>query len=823
LAKGNKPFRWQTRLFLKLIAGEFPDAIGLPTGTGKTGLMQIWLIALAWSLIDAARPRIPRRLAWIVNRRVVVDQGTEEANAIAAAIMTELAEDDPLRATLSGASVTGTLLNVSTLRGEKADKGDWRRDPSAPAIIVGTVDMIGSRLLFRGYGDGAYFRPWHAGLLGVDTLIVNDEAHLSPAFARLLKEIKQFPAPPPPLRASRVMLLSATPAGKSERPFDHSLEEDQASSGYFRSVYTAAKSLRLHEVADAKSVSSAIFELGSAEGAARTIVFVEQPEEAAKLAGRFSSSRVKLLTGTMRGLERDQLNEDPIFKLFRAPEPPAEPAWLIATSAGEVGVNITCERLITGLVTADHLVQRFGRLARFPVEGLELKGEAIVVYSPPGAKDTDKTATLEFLRGLDGDVSARKLYEHGLPPEACEPEPALARFEKRLIDLWSLTSASGPAIPPVALWLHGRQDGGPETSVAWRADAEYLARRHISKQDREDALKRYRVLAHERLTEPTWRIHEKLSGIAGQLPEARALVVMKDGDIRGDTLERIAGWDEELKYALVLLAPGCGWLREGILRPERTETPGDDVADKGQERERYRLYQDEDVWHLTRLGNNVPEEGEAYEWPYREAVTRFAKARKFVRPLMIPVSGPGGEDPTEYLMYLTQKPKGQGDEVQLGPHLEAVAKQAGELACALGLDELKDVFDTAGRLHDQGKDQDLWQLAMRGFVETPLLAKTKIAANPRLLAGYRHELESVLRAQANAGDLALHLIAAHHKGARPHFSKKACRQSGLKDCGDIARRFGELQARWGPWGLAYLEALLKAADAMMSNTTEAGS
>ena len=50
-------------------------------------------------------------------------------------------------------------LAISTLRGEFADNGAWRRDPSRPAIIVGTVDMIGSRLLFSGYGCGFRSRP----------------------------------------------------------------------------------------------------------------------------------------------------------------------------------------------------------------------------------------------------------------------------------------------------------------------------------------------------------------------------------------------------------------------------------------------------------------------------------------------------------------------------------------------------------------------------------------------------------------------------------------------------------------------------------------
>jgi CRISPR-associated endonuclease/helicase Cas3 len=68
---------------------------------------------------------------------------------------------------------------------------EWLEDPASPAIIVGTVDMIGSRLLFEGYGTSRKMRPYHAGLLGADTLVVLDEAHLVPPFEKLLETIAE--------------------------------------------------------------------------------------------------------------------------------------------------------------------------------------------------------------------------------------------------------------------------------------------------------------------------------------------------------------------------------------------------------------------------------------------------------------------------------------------------------------------------------------------------------------------------------------------------------------------------------------------------------
>ncbi len=111
-------------------------------------------------------------------------------------------------------------LSLSTLRGAYVDNREWLDDPSAPAIIVGTVDMIGSRLLFEGYGVSRKMRPYQAGLLGMDALVVLDEAHLVPPFAHLLRAIEQDAAFRPSDKDDRALLpsfiflpLSATQRG----------------------------------------------------------------------------------------------------------------------------------------------------------------------------------------------------------------------------------------------------------------------------------------------------------------------------------------------------------------------------------------------------------------------------------------------------------------------------------------------------------------------------------------------------------------------------------------------------------------------------------
>jgi CRISPR-associated endonuclease/helicase Cas3 len=175
LSNKQTPFPWQEYLLKVFADGEIPTAIDIPTGLGKTGVMAIWLVA------RAGGATLPRRLVYVVDRRAVVDQATAEAERLREWV--EAHEDVKRALGLTRA------LPISTLRGQHVDNREWLEDPAAPAIIVGTLDMIGSRLLFEGYGVSRKMRPYHAGLLGADTLLILDEAHLVPPFEKLLESI----------------------------------------------------------------------------------------------------------------------------------------------------------------------------------------------------------------------------------------------------------------------------------------------------------------------------------------------------------------------------------------------------------------------------------------------------------------------------------------------------------------------------------------------------------------------------------------------------------------------------------------------------------
>lgn len=805
---GNAPYAWQAAMYGDMLAGYFRPKVSLPTGAGKTATIAVWLAALASKASEGNACDFPRRLVWVVDRRVVVDQATEEALEIAQRLRRN---QEPcthwIRSALARlAGATEEPLAVSTLRGELADNGEWVSNPARPAIIVGTVDMIGSRLLFSGYGDGPYRAAQHAGLLGQDALIVNDETHLTPAFAALIERVELMQSGP--LKPFKTMRLSATHPGAGAWPT--SLAGDETNQ-HFRNIFRARK--RLHLGLRRQHALDLACNLRLPK---RVLFFVEKPDAArdwaARIRQRVDADRVITLTGTMRGHERDLLTDSDVYFAFAADKRPEQSCWMVATSAGEVGANISADLLISEPSELDHLLQRFGRANRFAETEADihiLEPEAVHGQSRQAKERQLRiSAAVKFLAELPPadenatrDVSPAALFGRQLPDNAVSKPPRLRPLYPWQIENLSQTSLRRhPAREPVQGWLHGQQDSVPEAYVAWRGDVVHLVDADM---DQAEILltRHFPVLARERLREPVDHVRANLTALAASAPDTRFLIRRPDGNVETLALKEVS-INTDLDYCQLLLPSGCGRLEGGMWSPQ---PPLPETE--------YDISECRERWELI---------GEGTPTPAGARVTDIA------------LTAAGGEDgPMQCLRYQTDpRPSQPTPEppYALEDHLRDVAAAARDLAKRCGLEAgVVDALAIAAQFHDDGKRAEIWQSAAGNSDLSKPLAKSHGHTNWRRLAGFRHELASILALRGSdlppaARDLVLHLIAAHHAWARPHFAVQTYDRREMRaserQATEQARRFGALQQIYGPWGLAYLEAILRAADAQCSAPRE---
>jgi CRISPR-associated endonuclease/helicase Cas3 len=75
------PFPWQSRLARRVSEGEWPRLLDLPTGSGKTAVLDVAVFTLALHA-SSGLPKVPRRIVYVVDRRTIVDQAYTRARRI---------------------------------------------------------------------------------------------------------------------------------------------------------------------------------------------------------------------------------------------------------------------------------------------------------------------------------------------------------------------------------------------------------------------------------------------------------------------------------------------------------------------------------------------------------------------------------------------------------------------------------------------------------------------------------------------------------------------------------------------------------------------
>jgi CRISPR-associated endonuclease/helicase Cas3 len=412
---GYEPFKWQQRLAEEVIDGGFHDVIRVPTGCGKTSVLDVAVFDLALQADrEPSKQTAARRICFVVDRRLVVDEVTEHALKILTAVRAAVRSkrNEPvLRAVAERlaclAAERDEPLRVVRLRGGVYRDDGWAADPLTPSILVSTVDQIGSRLLFRGYGVSRRSRPLQAGLLAFDTCIILDEAHLSSVFAETLGCVRQFQewtecTPLPSSRRVRVVRMSATIA-EDGRSFELSEEEQKDERLTYRlkahkpaelikvPVDAITKQMREKQTRKARDQERKNREemVDKIVEHAKRLASIgqgdeneNQPRVVGVVVNRVATARrvfeklrktvesepeydAILLTGRIRPYDRDRLLEQWLLKMKAGRETePDRPLFIVATQTVEVGANLDFDALVTEAAPLDALRQRFGRLDR---------------------------------------------------------------------------------------------------------------------------------------------------------------------------------------------------------------------------------------------------------------------------------------------------------------------------------------------------------------------------------------------------------------------------------------------------------------------------
>ncbi len=936
---GHPPFPWQGRLADQVLSNGWPALLDLPTGVGKTTSLDIALYCLA------AKPETnPRRALIVVDRRVVVDQGAHHARSILSAMAT--APDGPARVvadklrSLWSAPAFQAPFAVAVLRGGMPMDNDWARRPDQPVLGVSTVDQVGSRLLFRGYGVGPQSVSIHAGLMGTDTLLLLDEVHLSVPFAETVEAVRRFQTPveglPSCLRAVR---MSATPGATTSTPFR--LDDTDRRHPVLAKRLGASKRARLEVVKatgrDEKAKCRRLAEeavaqcLGLLSDQAKVIGIVVNRVDTARFAAEILADTPKapkslLVTGRMRPLDRDRVVRDILVPRAGAGRDRAadEPLVVIATQCIEAGADLDFDGIVTECASLDALRQRFGRVDR---RGQLGNSQSVILCRSDLAKDADDAVyglamskTWEWLEAYaeDGDinfgVSAMDAYlkKSKSDPAGLMPLPHHAPVMLPAhIESFAQTSPRPLLEQDLSLWLHGPEKESNDVQVVWRARVE------LSYEAIGDTIERLiccRPSSLESLSLPVWAARKWLSHSAGDMPEiADATMATPDGDgrqRRQRTEENVVAirWNGPNSRAVVpseiqpgdVLVVDCsvGGVAMDSFNPDaRSEVTDLSALAAFRGRGIASVWLDAGI--ATACGLPI---GSASDLPtpIEDESTRELKRRVGVWLTRLPAlkESKTGMRPDEWVAAkaalqsrhkrisivggipfvesrLSEADRGRlcGDicddmatEAEYGPaadnaitlrvHSERVRDLAKEFAANLGLSPAvaKDV-SIAAWMHDIGKaDPRFQQLLVGGseieaaLLEEPL-AKSAMSFTPsqrsraRTLAGYpigyRHELVSAGLLRERIGtlsgvsdpDLVLHLVASHHGWCRPFAPAVADGSpvdvvlqhddvtfTGRTDHGleklssGTAERYWSLCDRYGWWGVALLETIVRLAD-----------
>jgi CRISPR-associated endonuclease/helicase Cas3 len=875
---GYPPFPWQKRLAELAVAGEWPRSIAIPTGCGKTSVIDIAVFALAMQAGTSCRSAA-LRIFFVVDRRLVVDDVHKHAMKLARAIEGNEALH-PIKARLQKYGGP-TPLAVAVLRGGMYRNDTWADAPNQPLVCVATVDQAGSRLLFRGYGVTERQRPVHAGLMGNDSLLIVDEAHLSQPFLDTLEWIQRYQTdawrqttPAPALQAIR---MSATVTG------EFAIDDDDLESEALRDRLNASKLAELKETAGLPKAAAEEAVQLSKSGADIVGVILNTVADARSCFNLLGGEKI-LLTGRMRPFDRDALLEK-YARRIRAGREPSDGAklFVVATQTIEVGADLDFDALVTEAAPMDSLRQRFGRLDRL---GRRQTSRAVILKPKKTVDWVYGEATERAWKWL---LAQNSPVDFGIqtlpnwPADASTMKAAGPIIFPVHVDTWAQTSPTPSADPDIAPFLHGPDSlESADVQIVWRADLDaddpgaWLENVEAAPPTSMEALPISLRAARKWLSGEAAPVSDVEGG--GIPPEgeyggeARGFLIWRGPDehvnpsVRslrpGDTIIVRSseggcdqfGWDPRSRTAVTDIGDACANLRaDGGGGRYRMRVHPRVVFPLEQHKEQRELLsrllneleegEDDAIGEIRRL---LPPTTVKFDWRrIRSYGAGNALLVEAPRLRVANVSNPDDADEKDSLS-LTRP-------ISLQRHTEGVVQKARLFLRCCGVTGPAAVaVEVAAERHDLGKWDERFQILLgnwdrepwaKGDACSPAVSRRR-RAEAEYPKGARHEFASAAIAEIRGewpegcdAELAQYLIGTHHGYGRPlppvWIDEKEIaavvggRKVVVSRVSDVSRidsgwadLYWRMTRRYGWWGLAYLEAILRRADCVRSREEE---
>ncbi|MHB8290020.1 MAG: type I-G CRISPR-associated helicase/endonuclease Cas3g [Acidimicrobiales bacterium] len=460
-ATGRQPYPYQARL----ARDGLPEILDVETGAGKTaGIVLSWLWRRTGCPDPDVRNATPHWLVLCAPLRTLTEQTHKN--------VTEWVERLVERGVLRDGEV-GVHFAMGGSENQAQQKV-WRRNPEGCAIVIGTMDMLLSRALNRGYAMSRFNWPIDFGLFNNGVHWVFDEVQLmgpGAATSRQLEGLRRRFGTVIPCSST---WMSATVDKASLSTIDCpdigptvELRPEDRSDPELSKRLNALRTINCLEIpagGDRASRLAAALAKYHRQGT-RTLAVLNTVSGAQALYREVTKILPEVKTVLLHSRYRPVERFEHLKRALEEPDCSSPGTVVVATQVVEAGVDFSATTLLTEAAPWASIVQRAGRCNR---DGDAER--ALMLWTPVKDKDlgpymeADVARAAEVLRSLDGsEVSPATLREQRVPSERIV-QPVL-----RAIDLLGLfdtaPDVSGNDVD-IAPFIRGTDESN--VFIAWR-------------------------------------------------------------------------------------------------------------------------------------------------------------------------------------------------------------------------------------------------------------------------------------------------------------------------------------------------------------------